>query len=280
MTQRDVAAIQRLLAEEFERRGWSYDLGTGRRIAEAIAGSDSVDLSALASSVALRSLARTAPKRADVAAALANVLGRVPVERGGKSGMRILFVAAGPSNEARLQLDAEHRDIRSRIRASTGRDEVSLEQVLAARSTDLIDELNRHRPNILHLAGHGGPTGIALEDESGRAADVSTYELTRLVAVADPSLQLVVLNTCESAGQASALVEHVDAAVGMTRSIGDTAARELAAQLYSSLAEGVALGRAFEQARLQVALAGLPEHQTPQLFLRRGVRADSIKFLT
>jgi len=280
MTQQDLTTIQRLLAEEFEHRGWTYDLGTGGRIAEAIAGLDSVDPSALASSVTLRSLARTAPTRADVAAAIANVLGRVPVERGGRTGMRILFVAAGPSNEARLRLDAEHRDVRSRIRASTGRDQISLEPVLAARATDLIDELNRHRPNILHLAGHGGPTGIALEDESGRAADVSTDQLTRLVAVADPSLRLVVLNTCESAHQASPLVEHVDAAIGMTRSIGDAAARELSAQLYSSLAEGVALGRAFEQARLQVALAGLPEDQTPQLFLRRGVRADSIKFLT
>jgi hypothetical protein len=75
-------------------------------------------------------------------------------------------------------------------------------------------------------------------------------------------------------------VNHVDAAIGMTRSIGDTAAREFSAQLYSSLAEGVALGRAFEQARLQVAFAGSSEDQTPELFLRSGVRADSVTFLT
>lgn len=274
----DVATVQRELADEFERRGWTYDLGTGRRLAEAIAAPGPVDALALAAAVNLRSLARTTPVRSEVVAAIAAVLARVGTARR-EGGMRILFVAAGPSDEARLRLDAEHRDIRSRIQSSTERDRVSLVPVLAARATDLIDELNRHRPDVLHVAGHGGPTGIALEDQDGMARDVSTDELTRLVAVADKRLRLVVLNACESATHAEPLVRHVDAAIGMTRSIGDTAARELSAQLYSSLAEGVPLGRAFEQACLQVALAGLRDDQTPALFVRAGLRPDSVVFL-
>jgi hypothetical protein len=192
--------------------------------------------------------------------------------------MRVLFVAAGPADEPRLRLDAEHREVKSRIRSASARSDVVIETAFAARPTDLIDELNRFRPTVLHLAGHGGPTGIALEDEAGKASDVTTDQFVRLVAFADPVLRLVVLNTCESANQAAPIVDHIDAAIGMTRTVGDDAARAFAAQLYSSLAEGVPLERAFEQARLQISLAGFHEDKTPALFVRRGTRASDLTF--
>src|SRR5207249_3775626 len=105
-------------------------------------------------------------------------------------------------------------------------------------------ELNRFQPTILHLAGHGGPMGVALEDERGMASDVTTDQLVRLVESANDSLRLAVLNTCESASQAKPIVSVVDSAIGMTRTIGDDAARTFASQLYSSLAEGIDLDRA------------------------------------
>jgi hypothetical protein len=190
----------------------------------------------------------------------------------------LLFVSAGPEDEGRLRLNAEHRDIRSRIRSSSVRDQVVIELVGAARVTDLIDELNRTRPTILHIAGHGGATGIVLEDEHGMAAAISTDQLSRLIATADNSLRLVVMNTCESANQAQPMVKTVDAAIGMTKAVGDDAARIFSAQLYSSLAEGVALDRAFEQAKLQISLAGLPEDTIPALYVRSGVDPSGLVF--
>src|SRR4051812_9633350 len=64
------AQIQRALAAEFERRGWEYDLNTGRRIAEVIAKTGQVDAPSLARTVGLRSLARTPPDRSDVESAI------------------------------------------------------------------------------------------------------------------------------------------------------------------------------------------------------------------
>jgi hypothetical protein len=105
---------------------------------------------------------------------------------------------------------------------------------------------------------------------------ITTDQLTELVALADPALRLVVLNSCDSASQAEPVSTKVDAAIGMTRSIGDEAARTFAVQLYGSLGEGVPLHRAFEQARLQVGLTGLTEEKTPQLYVRSGVDATAL----
>jgi hypothetical protein len=275
------AQIQRALAAEFERRGWEYDLNTGRRIAEVIAKTGQVDAPSLARTVGLRSMARTPPDRSDVESAIEQAVRSLDLTTSAKvSGMRILFVAAGPQDEARLRLDAEHREIRSRIRSSTKRDDVMIETVLAARPTDLIDELNRNKPTIVHFAGHGGPVGIALEDESGNATSVSTDQFVRLISTAGHTIKLVVLNSCDSAHQAEPLIAHVDAAVGTSRSVGDDAARTFSAQFYSSLAEGVDLFRAFEQARLQISLAGITEDDTPKLFVRPGLKPSTIAYVS
>jgi len=45
------------------------------------------------------------------------------------------------------------------------------------------------------------------------------------------------------------------------------------------LAEGVPLDRAFDQAQLQVSLAGLPDQQTPKLFVRDGGDAAGMVFV-
>ena len=275
------AELQRRLATEFSRRGWEYELSLGPAVVEEALRTGVVDAAGLAARVPSDYRRRLRATNDDLVDAIRSAFSGVVLPAAREvAGMRLLFVAAGPLDESRLRLEAEHRDITSRIRASTARDQIVVESAGAARPTDLIDELNRVRPTIVHLAGHGGVTGIALEDDRGMATDVSTEQLERLIATADDSLRLVVMNTCDSAHQAQPITATVDAAIGMTRTIGDDAARTFAAQLYSSLSEGVPLGRAFEQARLQISLAGLSEDTTPALFVRRGVDPMAVYFTT
>lgn len=272
------AELQRRLAQEFERRGWEYNLSVGPTLVDQILQGET-DPVALARTVSADFRRREGIDVAGLVDAIADALRGTDLSpRPSPRAMRLLMVAASPENEIRLRLDAEHREVRSHIRASTDRQQVTLELASAARPTDLLDELNRTRPTILHLAGHGGATGIALENARGMAVDVSTDQLLRLISIADTSLRLVVLNTCDSAHQAQPISEIVDAAIGMTKSIGDEAACVFSAQLYSSLAERVSLDRAFEQARLQIALAGSSEDTTPALYLKAGVEAREMIF--
>jgi hypothetical protein len=270
--------IQRRLATEFADQDWGYDLRSGRQIARAVVAAGAVDPGQLARLVSLASLTRERPTRSAVASAIARALNGLDLQSAEqRSVMRILFVSAGPANHQGLRLDAEHRDVQGRIQASTFRDRVDVHTALAARPTDLIDALNRLKPTVLHIAGHGSSeTGIELENEVGLAVDVSGDQLRRLVELADSTLRLVVLNSCQSSIHAQPLVKHVDAAIGMARSIGDPAARTFAAQLYASLAEGVPVPRAMSQACLQISLAGINEDQTPKLFTAAGVSAGRL----
>jgi len=75
------SALQRLLAEEFERRGWHYDLAIGRELVEEIERRQRVDVQALARRVPATYLDQNRATREDLAQAIESAVGgRRPVE--------------------------------------------------------------------------------------------------------------------------------------------------------------------------------------------------------
>jgi hypothetical protein len=72
-------------------------------------------------------------------------------------------------------------------------------------------------------------------------------------------------------GQAKAVVTHIPAAIGMNAAISDNAARVFAAQFYSAIGFGHSITRAFQQARAALMLEGIPEENTPELFVAPGL---------
>jgi hypothetical protein len=85
-----------------------------------------------------------------------------------------------------------------------------------------------------------------------------------------------VFNSCESADHAVSATDHLDAAIGMDESVSDDAARVFASQLYGSIAFGLPLQKAFDQALLQVRLATGSSSGEPQLYTAPGLSASDI----
>jgi hypothetical protein len=100
---------------------------------------------------------------------------------------------------------------------------------------------------------------------------VTKEAIVQTMAASSDAIELVFFNTCYSEGQARDVVRHVAAAIGMTTSIGDTAARVFSAQFYSAIGFGLSVAKAFEQAKAALMLERIPEESTPELFLREGV---------
>ncbi len=85
------AHLQRLLAGEFERRGWEWDIGEGRRIVEQTVAHGGVDAQRLVRGVSGTYLQRLGATRADMADAIERAVGgRVPrLEEGGSTTLVI-----------------------------------------------------------------------------------------------------------------------------------------------------------------------------------------------
>lgn len=196
------------------------------------------------------------------------------------STVTVLYLGVSPENVDHLRLDAEARDIREAIRLSDNPDVVVFEDRWAVRQNDLLQALNETNPDIVHFSGHGAPDGsLVIEDLGGKALLVSKDAMASVIEATAERVRLVVFNACFSDEQAEKVLEHVDAVIGMSTSIGDVAAIAFARQLYSSIGFGHSLATAFGQARAALALAAPDEMATPQLHVRSGLEAHEIVFV-
>ena len=189
----------------------------------------------------------------------------------------VLFFAINPKDTDRLRLDAEVRSIQEIIRKSEHRDSISFESRWAVQPLDIFQAINELNPDVIHFSGHGTDTGeLVLENPDGSAKYVSKESIAQTISVFSDKIHLILFNACFSCEQAQAVTEHVDAAIGMKKSISDIGARVFAAQFYSALGFGRTLKNAFEQAKAALTIESPVDRDIPELYIKDGIEPDDM----
>jgi len=188
-----------------------------------------------------------------------------PAQPQSSSPKTILVLTSSPTNEGRLRLDKEVREIEEGLRRSQYRDRFVLQQRWAVRPDDLRRALLDFKPQIVHFSGHGeGVDGLLVENDAGLAQHLPTEALANLFKRSvDRGLECVVLNACYSEVQANAIAKHIDFVVGMNSEIGDDAAIKFAVGFYDELGAGYSYEDAYNGGCDAIALQGIPEQHIP-----------------
>lgn len=185
--------------------------------------------------------------------------------------IKALFLSANPMGTSPLALTKEMRQIGEKVYASEHREQIELISSWATRPDDLLQALNRFRPQIVHFSGHGSKAGeLLLEDSEGLPRTISVSALKAVFKTMKDNIRLVVLNACYSKTQAEAILQEIECVVGMNNAISDEAAITFAASFYRALGFGRSIKEAFEQGQTALLLEGIPEEQTPELLVRAG----------
>jgi CHAT domain-containing protein len=211
-------------------------------------------------------------------------------------------LAANPVGTDRLALDQEAHAIQVELERSGHRDQLEFTTRWATEPLDLLRELRKLKPTVVHFSGHaqGGAAGSAtttphrdigddaeprtedpqpglfFQGTDGRAKLVSAAAIQETFGAAGSSVKLVVLNACHTAQQAEALLAHVECVVGMAGSIHDDAARQFAVGFYGGLGEREPVAAAYRQGRAAISLMGLRDGKLPQLSVRKGIDATQL----
>lgn len=189
----------------------------------------------------------------------------------------VLFLAANPLDQQQLRLDEEARSISEMIRKTKHRDSVKLESCWAVRPMDVLQALNEYKPVIVHFSGHGSDEDkIVFQDSKGNAKFITKEAIVQTMMASAGGIRLVFFNTCYSRNQAEAVIEHVEAAIGMKTTIDDKAARIFASQFYSAIGFGLSVQKAFDQAKALLMMENIQEEDTPELFVRDDLNADEL----
>ncbi|HVK14025.1 MAG TPA: CHAT domain-containing protein, partial [Gemmataceae bacterium] len=174
--------------------------------------------------------------------------------------IRILFLASNPTDTSALALEEEFGVVRERLAQSPKGHLFELAMERHANVADLHRVLYKHRPHIVHFAGHGNQRGeLILETAAGAAgAAVSREGLIELFRVPprEPRrVQCVVLNACFTDAVAQGIAESVPCVVGMSNEIRDSSAGWFAAGFYEAIGFGRTVGEAVGSGRHRIQLA-------------------------
>jgi hypothetical protein len=189
---------------------------------------------------------------------------------------KILFLAADPNGTDRLGFDREARSIQRELEMSGRRDWFQIETRWAAEPLDLLREIRKLKPTVVHLVGHGGPNGILFQTADGRARVVTAEAFGKALNAAGGSVKLVVLRAGYSEADAEVIRAHVDCVVWIDGAIHQEAARSFAVGFYGGLCDCEPVAVAHEQGQAAINLDGLAEGDRPQLMVRDGIDASTL----
>lgn len=193
------------------------------------------------------------------------------------SNLRIHFASANAVPEAPLTLDVEMRSIQEKL--TQGNFHPRITSSMAARVKDLLNDLQREKPSIVHFSSHGSPTGhVILFDSQNRAKAISRKVFQELFQLSEAPVRLVVLSTCYSVAQAKQLAKLVDCVIGVAGVIGEPSALIYAEHLYDKLIRGKSVHKAHTEAIFLLRADGVPEVQWPVLHTRQGLDAAQVYF--
>jgi hypothetical protein len=191
------------------------------------------------------------------------------------SQIKILFLTADPSDESRLRLGQELRDIKARLRKEPGK--FQIEQHESVRVGDITDAIFDVKPQIVHFSGHGKSTGeLCFENEVGKVQPVKPDALAAMFKLFAQSINCVVMNACYSEIQAKAIAEHIPFVIGMNDAIGDKAAIAFAVGFYKALAANRSIEDAYEFGCVEIQLYSLPEHLKPVIYYKKNISVQEL----
>lgn len=179
---------------------------------------------------------------------------------------KLLFVGVGgPDGDpmaARLLAGNEARAIQNEISHYPG-ETFDFESVFDIPREDLVDEIAKHAPTVLHFAGHGTEAGAMVVQDG----TVTTRLLADIARSVEP-IELVYFNSCFGAKDARPLLKHVQAVIGMKSAIYDDHAVDIAVTFYREIAKGKCIAKAFERADAKAKSLSANGSSPLQLFPR------------
>jgi phosphoserine phosphatase len=186
----------------------------------------------------------------------------------------IYLVRANPFPEKPLQVDDEERAILRRLPPSW-----DIKLGPAARIGDILSDLRRFKPHIVHFSAHGSPTErLVLIGDDGNPEEVSRATIQQLFAIMQGDIRLVVLNACYSKTQAELIAESIDCVIGISKTLKDTNAIKYSEQFYEALVARRSVQKAHEEAN--IILTDVASENKPTLLVKKGVDSDTVLIST
>lgn len=194
----------------------------------------------------------------------------------------LLLLAANAVDSMDPRTADEIRKIDKAIQSATHRDLFDRHMQVGLRVPDIGSLLKRHKPHILHIAGHTRKTeGLVIEDDNSKVAKIQFEQLVNLIlsSTIDARLCLVFFSFCHSDTCANSILAKVPYAVGANGQITATSSILFSEVFYETLASGGSVQAAFDSACEELRTNGRADVDFMELRVQSDINAED-PFLT
>lgn len=165
---------------------------------------------------------------------------------------KVLFIAANPTDLAEVDWSTEYKVVDKILRRRGFKDRYEVKLVPKAKAID-IDEYVQGEIWLIHFCGHGKPSKILLEQESGVSLAVRPNSLLSYIEEVR-GLQCVLFNSCDSDVLAEKVQDIVDYSIGFEGSIDEKDALEFVKFFYESFSKFETVPMAYRAVYKKLAL--------------------------
>ena len=193
----------------------------------------------------------------------------------------ILFLSANPKdpNYPELKLIKESNDIEDKIRTAEHAKEIAFKQRHEISIGNIQQFIADNKPQIVHFSGHGEKEYLILEGIDEKTEEGNAKALANMFRILnnrkslaeEEKIHCVVLSACYSEQIAKAIARYVDFVVGMSNEVREDTAKIFAEHFYYHLCSDESFGDAFEFAKSQIQLLGIPGQDIPKLKKRNDI---------
>lgn len=175
-------------------------------------------------------------------------------EKEGRGPKKILYLAASPKGETRIEGDKEYQRIKAALERGRKRDNyVFLNPEFAVTGDELIRSM-REKPQIIHFSVHGESEALIIADHDNNAQPLPQVALIRLLKPLQGITEVVIFNSCYSSHLAREISKLGMYVTGNNFEILDTASISFVSGLYSGLGEGKTFEEAYNDAMVMVGI--------------------------
>lgn len=195
--------------------------------------------------------------------------------------LRVLYLIANPdASERPIRPDVEIRAVRKVVERAVNADAIEIYDRHAVTFDDLKEEVERLKPHVIHFSGHAGSSMLEF-DNAALAPDNSPEprsfdDIARVLAEVGSSVQILILNACDTLDGAEAFLESIPVVVATTRSIDDLEAVVFATNFYSSIAAGESIDTALTESKSALTAAWMSDASCIESLSREGLDLSSI----
>jgi hypothetical protein len=196
--------------------------------------------------------------------------------------IKVLLLTADPFPETALRLGREVKAIDNKIQKAGASARFDLRSHVEVEVQDIQDLLLRHRPQIVHFAGHGdGSGGIVVGDELGQPKKVARVGLDATFRALENPPRVIILNACGRLTANDPEDYVVDVMIEMNDEISDVSAIYFAESFYGALAADPRttlrkVETAFKLGVARLKMEDRPDAMAPVLRIRPGVDPEAL----